>query len=51
MRGPIGRVCAGKGQMPGVEQQTDAAAGRSHQTVDFRWCLDDGPHVVVIGQA
>ena len=47
----IGRVGAGKGQMPGVEQQTDAAAGRRHQAVDFRWCLDDGPHVVVIGQA
>jgi hypothetical protein len=47
----IGRVGAGKGQMPGVEQQTDAAAGRRHQTVDFCGGLDDRPHVVVIGEA
>jgi hypothetical protein len=37
--------------MPSVEQQTDAAAGRRHQTVDFGRGLDDRPHVVVIGQA
>jgi len=47
----IDRVGAGKGQMPCVEQQTDAAAGRRHQTVDFVRGLDDRPHVVVIGQA
>ena len=47
----IGRVCAGKGQMPGVEQQTDAVAGRRHQTVDFGRGLDDRPHMVVIGKA
>jgi hypothetical protein len=46
----IGRVGAGKGQMPGVEQQTDAAAGRRHQTVDFGRGLDDRPHVVVMGE-
>ena len=37
--------------MPGVKQQTDATAGRRHQTVDFVRGLDDRPHVVVIGQA
>jgi len=47
----IGRVGAGKGQMPGVEQQTDAAAGRRHQAVDVGRGLDDRPHVVMIGEA
>ena len=45
----IGRVGAGKNQMPGVKQQTDATAGRRHQTVDFVRGLDDRCHVVAIG--
>jgi hypothetical protein len=47
----IGRVGAGKSQVAGVEQQTDAAAGRRHKTVDFGRGLDHRPHVVVIGKA
>src|SRR5260370_211907 len=47
----IGRIGAGKGQMPGGEQQTDAAAGRRHQTVDLGRGLNNRPHVVVIGEA
>ena len=43
-------VAAGKGQMPGIEQQRNAFAGMAHEGIEFRLGLDHRRHVVVIGE-
>ena len=48
--GDGGGVGAGKGQVPGVQQQPDAAGGAGQQAVDLGRRLDHGAHVVVEGE-
>ena len=43
-------VAAGKGQMPGIEQQRNARARMAHEGIELGLGLDHRRHVVVIGQ-